>query len=220
MNYKMKHFLLAWLIAIGLCFPASMFAADVYRLVGQAATCAFDEWNSSPDSYSYRDIYVQIGQAEVKNPPQNNQELLLAQVDIYEGGCDSQGNCSFNGYNSGRISLPGDVVAFGKKLDSASLKAIINVYAWEDWMQENPIPVAIDLAWTPTGERAFRISDMYQVKTAWEIYRERVKETRRLAFVSGTIGFKDVNYGLGPDSTTSNYLIADRIGEGVIFRIR
>jgi hypothetical protein len=129
------------------------------------------------------------------------------------GACDSQGNCSYTGYSSGEISLPAGGVVFGKKLESASLKTTINLYSWEDEMQVNPLPFVVDLAWAPTGEKPYQISDVYHRTTTWEMVRERVKETVCAAFVSGTIEFQDVTNNLGPDSTNSSQLIADRIGD-------
>lgn len=194
--------------------------ADVYQLVGKAATCYYFTSDSADDgSWSYRDINIQIGEAEIRTPPRNTQQIVLASVDIYEGGCDSTGNCFYMGYNSGEIALPAEAVAFGARLTSASIKATIDVYSWEDYDRQNPIPVDIDLVWVSTGERPYRQSEVYHRTTPWEIDRERVKETRRAAFVTGTIGFQGTTHSLGPESDSYSYLISDRIGQVYIMRV-
>ncbi len=120
------------------------------------------------------------------------------------------------GYSSGEITLPAEAFAFGARLTSASIQATIDVYSWEDY--ETPIPVDINLVWVPTGDRPDRQSQVYHSPTPWEIVREHVKETRRAAFVNGTIGFQGTTYSLGPDSYFG-YLISDRIGQLYIMRV-
>ena len=191
--------------------------ADVYRLAGQAATCYYFTYDSGDDgSYSYRDIEIQVGQGEINTPPHNTQQIVLASVDIWEGECDSEENCYYNVYDSGEITLPAEAVTFGKRLTSASVKTTIDVYSWAD--PETPIPVDIDLAWVPTGQRPDRQSQVYHRTTPWEIVRERVQETARAAFVNGTIGFQGVTYSIGPDSDSFGYLISDRAGQVYIIR--
>ena len=194
--------------------------SDVYRLVGQGATCYYSlESELEGGGVAFLDFNIQIGEAEYITRPQNRQNLTLANVRVYDVQCPPDGDCVMNLYDSNEIELPPEAITFGKKLQSASFKATVDLFSWDDPDKQNPVPVDLELAWTRTGERSYRIKDVYHRTTPWSMTVERIKETAYEANVFGTIGFRGTIHDVGPDSS-SGRLYDDRAGQVFITRKR
>jgi hypothetical protein len=189
---RKQIFLPAVLALAVFTLPIGAKAADVLHLRGDGASASF--FSVDPSNCVSTSVFVQFGEASIKNPPDPGEHVSIAAVYISQYDfCAGVQLVSVS--TQGDFPLPANAAQVEKHLNAATLNATIQAF---DYLNNLPVNVDVHLNWTSSNDPPFRSNGTFHFQSPGVTFSSHSRSISRAAEVSGSLSLGAVNLATPP----------------------